>query len=677
MAVLSLWPRLGLDYRRAPHWLWFALLAILLMVKHRIAPAVINEQVTFFNTVIAYEAARFLVFVQVAQLFVRRPGGRLPSWFAALSCLGMVFASNVRLNPSTRPAAMILCGAFVAAMAIFAALHRRRATPRLSRPARTIAGVILLVALGSGVVTANLLRRYESQLERWLIGHRDAEEAGEVAAGFSGRGTLGDIAGWKQHAATHVALRVHAKSAPGYLRGIVFDELVEHTWTESAQVRAIGFSPSQRLAVPRHERLYALQAGASESRVQGTLEVWPDELTGERMFLPLEAAYVSTPPARLTINRNDLATRSGVGGAVPYTAWLDTHSPPFRLDPVDRRRFLKLDDQQRPEFEHIARDIFTDCRTTDEKLAAIVRFFHEHFEYRLQLQLYTQPDVILRFLRERRPAHCEYFASAATLLLRAADVPTRYVTGYVATESHPEGTYWIARRQDAHAWVEAFDDQTGRWRIVECTPPGGVPHSEASDDRTSYWDARWQQVREWVYRASAGGVRGWLMALAAVLLTPPGLVCIVLVAAATLLWKRRYNRLHPRAAADAPPFPALGRTLRRADRLAVHLGLQRSAHETLSQFATRLRADASPRRTAAAAGVWRGCSSRRLAAAGSGPRCGARPGSAPRGRSRPCSGPRRMLRRGRSAVRSRSRPSVRDQSNSTSARARRRGANVM
>jgi hypothetical protein len=54
LALLSLWERIRIRPEGTLHWMRFALLAVMLAVKHRLAPEPINEQITFFNTVIAY-----------------------------------------------------------------------------------------------------------------------------------------------------------------------------------------------------------------------------------------------------------------------------------------------------------------------------------------------------------------------------------------------------------------------------------------------------------------------------------------------------------------------------------------------------------------------------------------------------------------------------------------------
>ena len=86
------------------------------------------------------------------------------------------------------------------------------------------------------------------------------------------------------------------------------------------------------------------------------------------------------------------------------------------------------------------------------------------------------------FLTVRPPAHCEYFATATAILLRAGGVHARYVTGYVISGRNPVDNSYFALRRNAHAWVEAYDDVEQRWVIVESTPMEGVP---AREEQTS------------------------------------------------------------------------------------------------------------------------------------------------------------------------------------------------
>jgi hypothetical protein len=74
-----------------------------------------------------------------------------------------------------------------------------------------------------------------------------------------------------------------------------------------------------------------------------------------------------------------------------------------------------------------------------------------------------------QFLFETRRGHCEYFASAMTIMLRAIGIPARLATGYSATTYNPVTGYYEVRALDGHAWPEAYLPQYG-WVSFEPTP---------------------------------------------------------------------------------------------------------------------------------------------------------------------------------------------------------------
>lgn len=79
---------------------------------------------------------------------------------------------------------------------------------------------------------------------------------------------------------------------------------------------------------------------------------------------------------------------------------------------------------------------------------------------------------LAQFLEKTHAGHCEYYATATTLLLRAAGVPARYATGYAVKEYSALEGFYVARERHAHAWARAWID--GRWRDVDTTPPQWV-----------------------------------------------------------------------------------------------------------------------------------------------------------------------------------------------------------
>ena len=69
------------------------------------------------------------------------------------------------------------------------------------------------------------------------------------------------------------------------------------------------------------------------------------------------------------------------------------------------------------------------------------------------------------FLFNTRRGFCEHYASAFTVMMRAAGIPARVVTGYQGGEINSLGNYLIVRQADAHAWSEIWLADKGWVRI--------------------------------------------------------------------------------------------------------------------------------------------------------------------------------------------------------------------
>ncbi len=69
------------------------------------------------------------------------------------------------------------------------------------------------------------------------------------------------------------------------------------------------------------------------------------------------------------------------------------------------------------------------------------------------------------FLFETREGFCEHYASAFTVMMRAAGIPARVVTGYQGGELNSLADYYIIRQSDAHAWTEVWLANEGWVRV--------------------------------------------------------------------------------------------------------------------------------------------------------------------------------------------------------------------
>ena len=98
---------------------------------------------------------------------------------------------------------------------------------------------------------------------------------------------------------------------------------------------------------------------------------------------------------------------------------------------------------------------------------ALQMFRDQPFVYTLNPPLLGE-DPVDEFLFTTRRGFCEHYASSFVVLMRAAGIPARVVTGYQGGEINPVDGYMTIRQSDAHAWAEVWLGQNG-WTRVDPT----------------------------------------------------------------------------------------------------------------------------------------------------------------------------------------------------------------
>lgn len=135
------------------------------------------------------------------------------------------------------------------------------------------------------------------------------------------------------------------------------------------------------------------------------------------------------------------------------------------LPPWRRARALALPDDAAPEARALAREWQRAAAGPGAVVDRALAWLREHdFSYTLSPPALTG-DPVDDFLFDTRAGFCEHYASAFVVLMRAAGIPARVVTGYLGGESNALGDYLIVRQSDAHAWAEVWLPATGWTRI--------------------------------------------------------------------------------------------------------------------------------------------------------------------------------------------------------------------
>lgn len=153
----------------------------------------------------------------------------------------------------------------------------------------------------------------------------------------------------------------------------------------------------------------------------------------------------------------------------------------------EQERCLQIPPEIPMEVRLLAQTIGGNFSDPMQRVLAVQEYLMSSNEYSSK----TRPgagDPTASFILEKKAAHCEYFASAAAMLLRSLKVPTRYVIGYYVHEGEGNGVATV-RLRDGHAWCESWIPGTG-WVTVDATPGGARP------DKINEPIPFWQKWRE-------------------------------------------------------------------------------------------------------------------------------------------------------------------------------------
>jgi transglutaminase-like putative cysteine protease len=172
------------------------------------------------------------------------------------------------------------------------------------------------------------------------------------------------------------------------------------------------------------------------------------------------------PPQATTTSDFQILSSRPVTSRVRYDmlSFLDYR---YGLDDSDDvlQRALQLPAGFNPRSLALARELKRKFGSDRAVMQAVFSMFNrEGFAYTLSPQQLGEHTVD-EFLFRTKSGFCEHYSSAFTVLMRAAGIPARVVTGYLGGELNPIGNYLIVRQADAHAWSEVWLRDAGWVRV--------------------------------------------------------------------------------------------------------------------------------------------------------------------------------------------------------------------
>jgi transglutaminase-like putative cysteine protease len=456
--------------------------------------------------------------------------------------------------------------AFYPAVAVLAAWAL---VARVPRGRRLAAGVAFVLAASLGLAVHNGLATLQGKVEEWseellaeyFVGNQDP---------YRERTRIGELGRIKMSDRILMRVVTAGPRPPSILlREAAFDQYRNGEWRASSRAFAPVLRDGARWIVRADEGPARLTVRRSLPGGDGLLAL----PAGTTTIADLQAAAVERSPAGAVRAR-------GASRFLATTASYELSSEVGSLE-----EDLMVPALLAPTLEQLVAGHALKRLSPRETLAAIEGFFARDFAYTLNPAAKdgggrTLSDFLLRDHR----GHCEYFATATTLLLRQAGIPARYTVGYSVQEYSPFERAFLVRNRHSHAWTSAMID--GRWITVDTTPSRwAADEGEAARglfgpilDFLSWLTDR--IIQWWLETAFEDMVRG--LGIAA------GLGAVAWAAVIAVMKLRR------RSASASPRRGRSTAALRRVERALAAMGFARHAGETPREWARRIHASEPP-----------------------------------------------------------------------------------
>jgi transglutaminase-like putative cysteine protease len=316
-----------------------------------------------------------------------------------------------------------------------------------ARATARLAGRLLLLSLPFAVALFVLFPRLPGPL--WAI----PGSTSSGASGLSDTMSPGDIT--ELGLSDEVAFRVQFTTAPPapselYWRGPVMSDFDGRTWSMSPGMRRNVANTIEYKGTPTEYRVMLEPNDRGWAFALDMPQTWSGE-PGLRMGSDYQLGVFF---GRGRGRRLDYHVRS----FPQYVA----REP---LSEREQRQFRRLPPDSSPRTRALVATWLTDGPTPEQIIERAMDYLRSQpFQYTLTPpKLGAQP--VDEFLFDTREGFCEHYASAFAVMMRAAGLPARVVTGYQGGELNSLGEYYIIRQSEAHAWTEVWLGDRGWVRV--------------------------------------------------------------------------------------------------------------------------------------------------------------------------------------------------------------------
>ena len=464
-------------------------------------------------------SVHFLMFILVVRLYSARTDRDVH--FLVMLAFAAVLASAVLTVDTAFLFWFVLFLAF--AIATYTGLELRRSAigalfpplavqpEREKKLARALTFAVLGVSLGA-ILCGTVLFFFFPRFGAGYLGKTSFNPA--LLSGFSDEVELGQIGEIKKSAA--VVMRVETGKPVDYpalrWRGNALSTFDGRRWTsalhepDKLEATADGWIPLREASKPGELRGEILEFTVLQEPmatdalfVPGNALMLRGNFTGEAGGVSRRRMYVFRDAAGSLLNpfHNYVAVRYTGISQLPLLDRARLRAAGSSYSDAIRGTYLQLPPEIDRRIPALAKSATESAPTPYDKATSLENFLRTTYSYTLNLTKAPGKDPLAYFLFETRAGHCEYFASAMTVMLRTLGIPAREVNGFLPGEYNELGGDYIVRASDAHSWVEAYFPGNG-WIVFDPTPAAPVATATLLSKLSQFAD--WAELtwNDWV-----------------------------------------------------------------------------------------------------------------------------------------------------------------------------------
>ncbi len=297
---------------------------------------------------------------------------------------------------------------------------------------------IPLIAIPSTVFLFVILPRTDYPLFNFL------NKSQTAVVGFSDNVSLGDVSEIQED--NSVAFRVQMeKTNPEnlYFRGVVLDYFDGRSWKRVNR------------KVLRERVIF------SRNIIKQTIFLNP---YGKNYLFGLN--YPLKVVGRNAVIYDDyvLESKKPINKTIKYTIYSKL-SPNIPSHFINKNVYLQLPNLSKKVVK-FAKNLKGD-KTVPEFANFLINYFNKNYKYSMENLPYGE-NALEDFLFDKKAGNCEFFASAAAVILRINNIPARVVAGYKGANYNNIAKYYVVFNKNAHTWVEYY--YNGYWYLLDPTP---------------------------------------------------------------------------------------------------------------------------------------------------------------------------------------------------------------